>query len=229
LDFKLIGHSSFPQNGVEWEPWESIDIEVPGDKSAHLIEKMGVRYADLKNMTNDPQTERARMHFEISSRNFFGMRSWITTATGGEAVVTSELLPMRPRDRTQELKKERNGVFVSNTTGQPINMCDFARLSMRGKLFISPEHQLYMGMIMGELREGKDDIDTNICHKHDGYEKAKNCQAGVSMNLEESLTYIADDECLEVTPKRVCMRKIVLDSHERKILSKEKKKDAMRA
>ncbi len=199
---------------------------MPNDRSSPIIEQMGVRYGELKSMETDPGNERARMHFEISSRNFFGMRSWITTVTGGEAVVTSELLPMRIRDKTQEPTKQRNGVLISNTQCEigGINSCDYARLAGRGKLFISTDDKLYPGMIMGELREGSEDIDTNICKKHDGYEKAKPCSGGGSLSIEQSLTYLAEDECLEVTPKRLAMRKLILDNRERELARKMARK-----
>merc|ERR1712194_176658 len=148
---------------------------------------------------------------------------WIVTTVGGEAAVNSELLPSRPRNRQQELKAGRNGVVVSNCTGT-INMCDYSKLSNKAKMFISPKETPYMGMLLGELLLGSDDLDLNICRAHDGYQGAEGCSNAKFMTMEQELVYVNEDECVEVTPKRVVMRKLVLDTATRINLVKQAKK-----
>lgn len=105
-----------------------------------------------------------------------------------------------------------------------INPVEYAKLAGRGRLMIPSDAVLYEGMIMGELNGTKDDVDTGICKKHDGYAKAPPCPDPKIMSLEECLSYIEADECLEVTPSRIAMRKVVLWAKERKLMQRKEKK-----
>lgn len=202
------------EDGNVLEPWELVDIELPGEFAPNVIEKFTSRHAELRDMqTNDHGM--VQLVFEISSRGFFGMRSFLKEMSGGQAVVASELISPRKVSANTSFEAMRNGALVSNATGA-INSVDLSKLSRRGTLFVAPGEVNYMGMILGELHSGSEDTDTNVTHRHDGYAKADSTPPPRRFNVEQALSYLRSDECLEVTPKRICMRKIDLDPSVRK-------------
>merc|ERR1719223_2217191 len=156
--------------------------------------------------------ERQLLQFEIATSALLGMRSWIRQATGGTATVVSEFIEVRPLQDAPP--RGRNGVLVANTAGLATPV-DLAKASRMGTIFIPSGLEVYPGMIFGETTDVMD-IDTNISRKHDGYQKAGSCPPPQEKLLEQALTYIEDGENLEVTPKRVVMRKAILDASERR-------------
>lgn len=205
--------TTIDEDGNTLEPWELVDIELPQAFAPAVIEKFSLREADLKDMqTNDYGM--SQLVFEISSKGFYGLRSFLTEISGGQAVVTSELLPPRKVKNSGGFESVRNGVMVSNSTGA-INAVDLSKLARRGTLFISPTDANYMGLIIGELTVSED-LDTSIIHKHDGYATADKTPPPRRFNVEQALGYLRSDECLEVTPKRLSLRKIDLDPNVRK-------------
>lgn len=206
------------EDGTVMEPWESVTVEAALNQGSVVMERMstqGAKALDM-NLVGDMQV----MKFELPSIAFLGMRTWIREATGGTASVVSEFLEMRtagpPPPRT------RNGVLISNTLGyaSPI---DLNKASKMGIIFIEEGSDVYPGMIFGETK-GLLDIETNINRPHDGYKAAAGMVPPAIKILEQALCYIQEDEKVEVTPKRISMRKAILDSSERKLAEKKKLK-----
>jgi len=203
------------EDGKTYEPWEEVQIEVGNDQSSAVIERMSIRGAKVQDMksANDRQT----LSFEVATAAFLGMRTWLREFTGGTATVLSEFKEMRLQG--PPAPRERNGVLISNASGTatPVDLGKAARL---GTLFIQDGVEVYPGMIFGENNDSND-IDTNISRKHDGYQKAVGVSPPQEKKLEQALTYILDDEKVEVTPKRIVMRKAILDANERKNAAKQ--------
>jgi len=204
------------EDGVMLEPWETVDIETNNEHSSAVIERMSVRGAKVLDV-NGVGDDRQSMRFEISTAAFIGMRSGIRELTGGTAVVVAEFKEMLPSVAPH--KKERNGVLISNSHGIASNV-DLSKASNLGILFHGEGIEIYPGMIFGQGKTN-DDIDTNIARKHDGYRKAMGFPTPAEKTLEQALTFILEDEKVEVTPKRIVMRKVILDANERKNAEKK--------
>lgn len=206
------------ENGDTLEPWELLTIDVDNDNSGAVMEKMATRNSNLSDM----QTvgNRTRMKFECATRSFLGMRSWLRDTTGGTAVITSELIA--PRKASAPTAKDRNGVIVANSDGVATSV-DLAKAAKFGKIFIADGTEVYTGMIVGEHNK-PGDHNTSVARKHDGYEKAKDAAPPTQMTLEQCLSFLAGDEKLEVTPKRLQLRKEVLCPNQRKLLDRKSAK-----
>mmetsp|Transcript_67143 Transcript_67143/g.140254 ORF Transcript_67143/g.140254 Transcript_67143/m.140254 type:complete len:694 (+) Transcript_67143:108-2189(+) len=202
------------EDGTMLEPWEEVTIEVENEHSSIVIERLSARGAKVSDVRTEG--ERQSMKFEVTTAAMMGIRGWLRDATGGTATVVSEFLEMRPQGPPPA--RERNGVLVSNTSGvaTPVDLGKAARL---GTIFIQDGLEVYPGMIFGESGD-QNDIDTNISRPHDGYQKAASRAPAQEKTLEQALTYILDDEKVEVTPKRIVMRKAILDPNERKTAAK---------
>mmetsp|Transcript_23684 Transcript_23684/g.52234 ORF Transcript_23684/g.52234 Transcript_23684/m.52234 type:complete len:721 (-) Transcript_23684:63-2225(-) len=204
------------ETGIVMEPWLDVQIEVPTDHSSIILERMSVRGAkvlDMQALTGDMQ----QLKFEVSTSAFLGMRNWMRDVTGGTATVVSSFKEMRASQPPPP--QMRNGVLIASTAGVATAV-DLSKCTRLGQIFIPEGTDVYPGMIFGESNESTD-IETNICRKHDGYRAAGNFPPPTQKKLEQALAYIADDEKLEVTPKRVFMRKAILDSSARKQAAKE--------
>jgi len=205
------------EDGTMMEPWESVQIEVGLEHSSAVMERMATQGAKVLDVATSG--ERQTLLFEVATASFLGLRTWLREITGGTAVVVSEFKELRPSGPPPP--RTRNGVLVANTAGIATAV-DLAKAGRLGTLFIAEGTEVYCGMIFGESAEMLD-IDTNISRKHDGYQKAGSI-ATQEKKLEQALTYILDDEKVEVTPKRVVMRKAILDLSERKVAAKAAKK-----
>lgn len=207
--------SEIGEDGNVREPWEETTIEVDTEHASVVIERMATRNAKMLDM--NVTGERQTLRFEVATKALLGMRSWLREASGGTAIVVSEHLGMRPLGPA--LPRLRNGVLVVNTAGiaQPV---DLAKASRLGTIFIQEGVDVYPGMIFGEATDTAD-IDTNISRKHDGYQKAGTMPPPQEKHLEQALTYIEEDEKVEVTPKRIVMRKVILDANLRKAAAKQ--------
>jgi GTP-binding protein len=200
-------------DGLLMEPWQDVQIEVENDHASLIIERMSTRGANVEEMITLGQ--RQVLKFEASASSMLGMRTWIREVTGGTAVVVAEYKDMRPAGPAPP--RTRNGVLIANSAGIATSV-DLSKAGRMGTLFIQEHTEVYPGMIFGENNDSSD-IDTNISRKHDGYKSAGSivCQ---EKKLEQALTYIQDDEQVEVTPKRIVMRKMILDANERKQAAK---------
>lgn len=207
------------ETGILYEPWQDIQIEVENEHSSLVIERMSSRGSNVTEMLTVGD-ERQMLKFECSTASFLGMRSWLREATGGGAVVIAEFKEMR--EAGEPPARIRNGVLIANNAGIATAV-DLSRAGRQGTLFIHDQMQVYPGMIFGESNEALD-IDTNLSRKHDGYKAAIAMLPPAEKKLEQALTYILEDECVEVTPKRIVMRKKILDISERKLAAKNSAK-----
>jgi GTP-binding protein len=202
---EVIFHTD--ENGQQSEPWELLSIEVPETHVGVVTSAMGERKAIFKNMRNIRGG--VRFEYEISSRNLIGFRSNFQSQTSGQGIVNSVFLGYRPLG--EEMTWQRNGVLISGVNGMALAH-DLARLEDRGIAFVAPGTQLYAGMIIGENAK-KEDIVMNVCKGKHLTNVRSNGDILIrlspprTMSLEQSLTYIASDELLEVTPKNLRLRK----------------------
>lgn len=203
------------EDGVLMEPWEKVQIEVHRDECSNVMDHMAARGGNVMDM--EPKGENQLLILEISTAASFGVRSWIRELTGGTGVVVSEFLEMREAQPPPE--SDRNGSLIANSAGIA-TLVDLSRVAKHGTLFIKENTQVYPGVVFGETNNLRD-LDTNICRKHDGYRAAHSFLPPKEKTLEEALAYIRADEMLEVTPKRIAIRKRILDERARKLAEKK--------
>ncbi len=204
-------------NGVRCEPVEHLTVDLPSEMAGRAIEMITRRKGLLLHMEH--RQERAHLDFDIPSRGLIGLRSNLLTATQGEAVVAHRFKAYEPYKG--EIEKRTNGSLISIETGNAIAY-SMDKLQDRGRFFIHPGDEIYMGQVVGENSRG-DDMGINLCKT----KKLTNIRASgaddkvilappVEFSLEEALEYIQDDELVEITPKTIRLRKIYLDENERK-------------
>ncbi|CAJ1347817.1 unnamed protein product, partial [Effrenium voratum] len=205
---------SVSEDGTTMEPWEDVQIEVDLNHGSQVIERMSGRNAKIVDMNT--VGDRQVIRLEAPTSSMLGLRSWLREISGGTAIVVSEFKEMQPLG--PPAPRDRNGVLCANTAGIATAV-DLGKAARLGKLFIGDGFEVYPGMIFGESN-GQLDIDTNISRKHDGYTSASGYSPPAEKRLEEALSYILEDEKLEVTPKRIVMRKAILDANERRVAAK---------
>ncbi len=209
-------------DGVLYEPFERLVIDVPVAAVGVVMEKTGLRRAELQHM--NPQGERMRLEFLIPSRGLFGYRSEFLTDTRGEGILNAvfhDYLPFRG-----ELPRRSVGSLVAFEAGEAVTY-GLYNAQERGPLFIGPGTQVYAGMVVGSAPKGED-VVVNVCkRKHitnmraSGSDDALRLIPPRSLSLEEALEFIADDELLEITPVNIRIRKRVLDHAQRMRLLKK--------
>jgi GTP-binding protein len=210
-------------DGQPSEPIEELIIDVPTDSVGPIMEKMGIRKAELQHM--EPQGNRMRIEFLIPSRGLFGYRSEFLTDTKGEGILNSIFHGYEPMKG--DIPQRAFGSLISFETGESVAYGLF-NAQERGNMFIDAGVKVYAGMVVGSSPKG-DDIVVNVCKK----KHVTNMRSSASdealrlipphhMSLEEALEFIADDELLEVTPKAYRVRKRVLD-HSQRMRSNVKK------
>ena len=204
-------------NGQRCEPIEELSIEVPEQFVGAAIEISTRRKAALIHM--EPRADRTLLEFEIPTRGLMGLRSNLLTASQGEAVVAHRFKDYQPYKG--EIEHRTNGSLVSLETGDAIAY-SMNKLLDRGKFFVDPGEEIYIGEVVGEHTRDRD-LNVNICKT----KKLTNVRAAgsddkiilpppIKMSLEEMLEYINEDELVEVTPHHLRIRKILLDPTERK-------------
>ena len=208
-------------DGVKCEPIEEMTVDCPDQYAGTVIEMVTKRKGNMTDMQSDG--ERTRMDFLIPSRGIIGLRSIMLTATAGEAIMTHRLKDFEPW--MGDIEMRTNGSLIASETGTAYAYA-IDKLQDRGRFFISPMDEVYCGQVVGEsTRVG--DITVNVT-------KAKqltNMRASGSddkaviippkvFTLEEALEYIKADEYVEVTPKAIRLRKILLNEVDRKRAAK---------
>ena len=204
-------------NGVRCEPIESLTIEVPEEFVGKAIEITTRRKGALLRMDN--KGDRTHLDFDIPARGLMGLRSNLLTATQGEAVVAHRFKDYEPYKG--DIERRTNGSLVSLETGVAVAY-SMDKLQDRGRFFVNPGDEIYAGQVVGEHTRERD-LNINICKT----KKLTNMRASGSddkvmlpppivFSLEEALEYIQEDELVEVTPKSMRIRKIILDEIERK-------------
>ena len=213
------------ENGKKLEPMELLMIEVPDNYVGAVMEKLGTRKAELLNMgTRDSGT--THLEFKIPSRGIMGYRSEFLTDTNGNGIMNHVFDCYEPYKG--DIQQRSTGSLVVHETGESTAYGLFYAQD-RGRLFIGPGVPVYEGMIVGSNPKG-DDIVINVCKKKhatntraSGSDDALKLTPHTVLSLEQSLEFIADDELVEITPKSIRMRKMVL-SKELRMKQAAKKK-----
>lgn len=204
-------------DGKKMTPYEWVSIETPEEYNGTIIQKMGERRASLQDM----KTENGVVYLEfiIASRDLFGYRSEFLTDTKGLGLFNANFYEYRPETGTAHTRG--HGSLVAYETGITRHY-GIAQVQDRGDMFVAPGEQVYKGQVVGQ-NSRQEDISINVCKekklsnmrsKGDG--PADILNAPRKMSLENALEYIDDTELVEVTPKSVRIRKIILDEIEAK-------------
>ena len=203
-------------DGVKCEPIDLLYLDVPEDCVGAVMNKMGVRKGELQGMT--PHGSRMRMEFLIPSRGLFGFKSEFLTDTRGEGIINSVFHDYEPYKG--EINRRDFGALIAHEEGEAI-VYGLFNAQERGELFIGPGTPVYAGMVVGINPKG-DDIVVNVCkRKHlsnmraSGSDDALRLTPPRIMSLEDCIEFLGDDEYLEVTPKSIRIRKIILDHNMR--------------
>jgi len=204
-------------DGKKYEPFETLSIHVPENFSSKVIDIATKRKADLISVEN--KGDRVLLKFLIPSRGIIGLKNSILTASEGEAIIAhrfKEYLPWKG-----EIPTRINGSLIAMETGKAIAY-SINKLQDRGKFFVEPNDEIYEGQIVGENTR-TDDIVVNLTKtkkltnmRASGSDEKMNIAPAVKFSLEEAMEYIKNDEYVEVTPKIIRMRKILLSENERK-------------
>jgi len=196
-------------DGVKYEPFENLTIDVPDAVAGKAIELVTMRKGEL--LVMEPKGDLQHLEFKISSRGLIGLRNLILTATSGEAIIHHRFKDFEPM--TDLIPQRQNGALVSSETGQALAY-PIDRLQDRGRFFVEPGDQIYKGQIVGEHTRSND-LDVNLIKgkkltniRAAGSDDAAKISPKVQFSLEESMEYLRDEEYLEITPKSLRMRKI---------------------
>ncbi len=211
-------------DGKLYEPIEILMVEVPDNYVGAVIEKLGPRKAEMVNMTTK-STGVTQIEFRIPSRGLMGYRSEFLTDTNGNGIMNYIFDKYEPFKG--EIVQRQQGSIVAHETGTTTGYGLFAAQD-RGRLFIGPGIPVYEGMIVG-VSPKSDDIVVNVCKKKhitnmraSGSDEALKLTPPSILSLEQSIEFITDDELVEVTPKSIRLRKIILSKEQR--MKKQSKK-----
>lgn len=203
-------------DGVKCEPVEILSIDVPEEYSGKCIEQVTMRKGDMKVM--QPKGDLIHLEFEIPSKNLMGLRTVLLNVSAGEAVVTHRFKSYEPIKG--EPIRRFNGTMISMDNGTAIAYA-LDKLQDRGKFFIDPGDEVYEGMIVGEHSRDSD-LVVNVTKtkkltnmRASGADDKMKIAPAVKLSLEEAMEYIQEDEYVEVTPKSIRLRKILLTESDR--------------
>lgn len=204
-------------DGKKHEPVEELTIDLPEEYSGKAIEMATKRKGTLVNMESDGG--RTRLEFDIPSRGIIGLRSNLLTATAGEAIMAHRLKGFEPYKG--EMETRHNGSLIALETGTAYAYA-INKLQDRGKFFVVPGEEIYCGQVVGESTRA-DDLGLNLTKskkltnmRASGSDDKVSIAPPVVFSLEEALEYIKEDEYVEVTPKSMRLRKILLSETDRK-------------
>ncbi len=208
-------------DGQKCEPVEQLTVLVPEAFSSRVIDYVSRKKGDLVSI--ETVNDRVHLDFIIPSRGIIGLRSQIMTATEGEAVMSHRFLEFQPWKG--EIAVRRSGALIAMETGQS-HAYAIDKLQDRGTFFIEPGEEVYAGQVIGEhIRQ--DDLVVNVCKSKKlsnmraaGSDERMKIAPALKMSLEENMEFIGEDEYLEITPKSLRLRKIILDELERKRAAK---------
>jgi len=209
-------------NGKKCEPYENLVVDVPQEFASKVIDLVSRRKGEM--LVMETKGEMQHLEFEIPSRGLIGLRTQMLTATTGEAVMAHRFTEYKPWKGP--IPGRSNGVLLSKntekTTGYSID-----KLQDRGTFFVDPAEEVYAGQIIAEnIKPG--DLVVNATepkkltnHRASGSDDATRIAPKTQMTLEECMEYIQHDECIEVTPNFIRMRKVILNEDERKKVQKK--------
>ncbi|MGN1255701.1 MAG: translational GTPase TypA [Bacteroidaceae bacterium] len=209
-------------DGQKCEPIEELTINVPEEFSSRMIDMVTRRKGELTSM--ESQGDRVNIEFMIPSRGIIGLRTNVLTASQGEAIMAHRFQEYQPFKG--EITRRTNGSMIALETG---NAYAYAidHLQDRGRFFIEPQDQVYAGQVVGE-HVHENDLVINVCKakqltnvRASGTDEKARIIPATIFSLEEALEYIKADEYVEVTPKSMRMRKVILDHLERKRAGKD--------
>ena len=208
-------------DGVRCEPIEELTISVPEEFSSKMIDMVTRRKGEMVSM--ETQGDRVNIEFNIPSRGIIGLRTNVLTASQGEAIMAHRFKEYQPYKG--DIPRRTNGSMIAMEGGTAFAYA-IDKLQDRGRFFIYPQEEVYAGQVVGE-HVHENDLVVNVTKS----KKLTNMRASgsddkariippVVFSLEEALEYIKEDEYVEVTPKSMRMRKIILDEIERKRANK---------
>ena len=214
-------------NGKKHEPYEVLVVDVPAEFSGKVIDLVTQRKGEMHIM--ETKGEMQHLEFDIPSRGLIGLRSQMLTGTQGEAVMAHRFSEYKPWKGF--IPGRSNGVLLAKTGGKATGY-SIDKLQDRGAFFIDPMQELYEGQIIGEhIKPG--DLVVNVAEtkkltnmRSSGTDDSVRITPKIQMTLEECMEYIQQDECIEVTPQNIRLRKIMLNEEDRKKYQKIMKADA---
>jgi len=214
-------------DGKKHEPYENLVVDVPQEYSGKVIDLVTQRKGEMLIM--ETKGEMQHLEFEIPSRGLIGLRSNMLTNTAGEAVMAHRFIDYKPWKG--HIPGRNNGVLLSKTT-EKTTAYSIDKLQDRGRFFVDPGDEVYAGQIIAEhIKPG--DLVVNATeakkltnHRASGSDDASKAAPKILMTLEECMEYIQQDECIEVTPKSVRLRKTILNEEDRKRASKSISQEA---
>ena len=206
---------------IKCEPIEELTINVPEEFSSKMIDMVTRRKGELTSM--ESQGDRVNIEFDIPSRGIIGLRTNVLTASQGEAIMAHRYKEYQPYKG--DIMRRQNGSMIALETGTAYAYA-IDKLQDRGKFFIDPGEEVYLGQVVGE-HVHDNDLVINVCKakqltnvRASGTDDKARIVPKVIMSLEECLEYIKTDELVEVTPKSMRMRKTILDHDQRKKANK---------
>ncbi len=208
-------------DGKKCEPVEILSIDVPEEYSGKAIEQVTQRKGEMKIM--EPKGDLIHLEFEIPSKALMGLRTALLNATAGEAVVSHRFENYQPIKGN--VPERQNGSLIALETGTAIAYA-LDKLQDRGRFFIAPGEEVYMGQVVG-AHSRDNDLVVNLTKtkklsnvRASGTDDKVQLAPPIRFSLEENLEYIQEDEYVEITPKSMRLRKILLDENDRKRASR---------
>lgn len=206
-------------NGEMHEPYETLAVDVPTEYQGTVMERLGSRRGDLKNMMADDKG-RVRLDYVIPSRALIGFHTEFLTATSGTGIM-HHVFSHYAEAAKGEIPGRQNGVLISNQQGVALAYSLF-NLQERGRMLIQPQTEVYEGMIVG-IHTRENDLVVNVCKAKQltniraaGSDENIILTPPIQLSLEQALEFIEDDELVEITPNSIRVRKKFLKEHERK-------------
>ena len=210
-------------DGEKQEPYEQVTVDVEEQHQGGVMERLGTRGGELKNMMPDGQG-RVRLDYIMPARGLIGFRTEFLTATQGSGLIFSVFDHYGPMKKG-EYGTRQNGVLISNAKGKALTYSLF-NLQSRGRLFIGHGEEVYEGMLVG-IHSRDNDLVVNVLKgkqltnvRASGTDEAQVLTPPIENTLEQALEFIDDDELVEVTPNHIRLRKKLLLEHERKRASR---------
>ncbi len=208
-------------DGVKCEPIEELTISVPEEYASKMIDMVTRRKGEMKSM--ETQGDRINLEFDVPSRGIIGLRTNVLTASAGEAIMAHRYKEYQPYKG--DIERRVNGSMIAMESGTAFAYA-IDKLQDRGRFFIFPQEEVYAGQVVGE-HVHENDLVINVTKskkltnmRASGSDEKARIIPPVRFSLEEALEYIKEDEYVEVTPKAMRMRKIILNELERKRANK---------
>lgn len=207
------------EDGVLMEPFETMTVDVQEEHQGSIIEQLGLRKAEMTNMTPDGKG-RVRVDFTVPSRGLIGFQTDFMTLTSGSGLLYHTFDHYGPH-KGGNIGMRKNGVLIANATGKALTNALF-NLQERGRMFIGHGVEVYEGMVIG-IHSRENDLTVNALKgkqltnvRASGTDEAQTLVPPIRMSLEQALEFIDDDELVEVTPENIRIRKKLLTESERK-------------